>query len=454
MPDSDREYVRRIGARVFGEANDLKRTPQALADDLGKPLDLIEQVIAGEADIETAEGLLHAIAKLYPISLADIWVEHDDTDAGVWVVSAKESAATSRVFERLDGDGELGDYYEYRDTAMSSRGPYKPEWIKELRSVSDSDPNNPDVAYNNGHLMYQCTFFIGEVNFYWEIGGEKFISEMNTGDSNFITPFVPHSFTSRSRGNPGLIIAVTFATAVRRGLESFQQLGADEAEALAGNSHDPLSRQSAVIARNRDAESLSISDLVRRLEKGGVENGRAVKISSGLAFPDPEILATAMAVRPRDLMVSTMAPSEAVVVAKIAETESRVFPDDKEPQYRLTELARTKHHPEVKGFEVAVLGLDRERGRIRHGLHEYIYNYGKAKVSLWWGENRSKELAPGDSAFVQPMVPHGMTREDGAGDAHIVMFRVPGAASAQVLEEFSGFAADRSRVTGETKLWF
>ena len=58
-----------------------------------------------------------------------------------------------------------------------------------------------------------------------------------------------------------------------------------------------------------------------------------------------------MTVRPRDLMVSMMAPSEAVGVAKIAETESRVFPDDNEPQYRLTEVARTKHHPEVKGLK-------------------------------------------------------------------------------------------------------
>jgi methylphosphonate synthase len=457
MPDLDREYLRRIGARIYGEANDLKRTPQALADDLGQPIDLIEHVIAGEANVETAEGLLRAIADLYPVSLADLWVERDDTDAGVVVMRAEASAKTARVFDRVDKDGNLSAYYEYRDTAMSSRGPYKPEWIKELRSVKDTDPNNPDVAYNNGHLMYQLTFFIGEVNFYWEIDGKKFVSEMNTGDSNFIMPYCPHSFASRNPDAPSLIIAVTFVGAVRRALESFQQLGAEHASTLAGNSYDPLSRQAAVIARNRDAESLGIADLAARLAKNGIEKDRALTLSAGEALPTQEeidALATALNVRPRDLIVTPLDPSEAVVVAKIASTGSRAFPDTNSPQYRFTDLARTRHQPELKGFEVAVLGDDREKGWVRHGLHEYVYNYGDAPVVFWWGENRSEILGPGDSAYVQPMVPHGFTRADGGAPGNIVMIRVPGEISAPVLDEFSGFGADRTRVTGETKTWF
>jgi methylphosphonate synthase len=457
MLNSDREYLRRIGARVFGEANDLKRTPQALADDLGQPLDVIQNVIDGETDVETAEGLLRAIADLYPVSFADLWVERDDTDAGVVVMRAKDSAGTSRVFERVDRDGNLSDYYEYRDTAMSSRGPYKPEWIKELRLVTDSDPNNPDVAYNNGHLMFQLTFFIGEVNFYWQIGGEKFVSEMNTGDSNFITPYVPHSFASRNPDAPGLIVAVTFVGAVRRALESFQQLGAQEADVLAGNSVEPLSRQAAVIARNRDAESLGVDDLSRRLQDRGIESDRARLLSSGGVLPSAdeiEALAAAMNVLPRDLMVSPRSPAEAVTVGKIAETEARAFPASNSAQYQLTDLARTRHQPEVKGFEVAVIGDDRDKGRLRHGLHEYVYNYGDAPVTLWWGENRAEDLAPGDSAYIRPMVPHGLTRAKGGSDGHVVMIRVPGAVSGPVLDEFSGFSADRSRVMGETKRWF
>ena len=66
--------------------------------------------------------------------------------------------------------------------------------------------------------MHQTTFFIGPVNFYWETGGKRYCAEMNTGDSNYITPFVPHSFASRDPEQPGLIIAVTFSGLVGRAL--------------------------------------------------------------------------------------------------------------------------------------------------------------------------------------------------------------------------------------------
>ena len=225
MDKENHSYSKRIGARVFSEANDLKRTPEALAIDLNWELADIIKVISGEADTKMGSKLLFEMANHYPISLRDIWVEPDDTDNGVVVVSGDQSAATSRVFNRLNENGELTPYYEYRDTAMSRLAPYRPEWIRELRYVADSNPENPDVAFNNGHVLHQLTFFIGHVNFYWKIGNTKFSREMNTGDSALITPFIPHSFTSRSRDrkNQGLIIAVTYRGDVNRAAEDLSR---------------------------------------------------------------------------------------------------------------------------------------------------------------------------------------------------------------------------------------
>ena len=62
-----------------------------------------------------------------------------------------------------------------------------------IKIVDNNDPNNPDVAYNNGHLMHQMTTFVEPVNFYWEVNGKKFCGNEH-GDSNFITPFLKHSF--------------------------------------------------------------------------------------------------------------------------------------------------------------------------------------------------------------------------------------------------------------------
>ena len=148
MDKENHSHSKRIGARIFSEANDLKRTPEALAIDLNWELADIIKVISGEADTKMGTKLLFEMATHYPISLRDIWVETDDTDDGVIVVSGDQSAATSRIFNRLNQKGELTPYYEYRDTAMSRLAPYRPEWIRELRYVADSNPENPDVAFN------------------------------------------------------------------------------------------------------------------------------------------------------------------------------------------------------------------------------------------------------------------------------------------------------------------
>ena len=205
---ADEAYLKSLGARILGEANDLKRTPEAMAAELGISFDIVESVIAGQAGLEAARDVLNAMVESYPISLADVWFDADDTDHGVRLMTASESKASSRVFDRRDRRGNLTEYYEYRDTAMSRGAPFKPEWIAELRHVEDANPDNPDVAYNNGHFMHQTTFFIGPVNFYWESGGRRHCAELDTGDSNYVTPFVPHSFASRDPNQRGLIVAV------------------------------------------------------------------------------------------------------------------------------------------------------------------------------------------------------------------------------------------------------
>ena len=106
---------------------------------------------------------------------------------------------------------------------MSRTADFKPEWIQPIRVVKNNSSDNPDVAYNKGHFLHQCTFFIGEVNFYWEIKGIKHCVEMNTGDSNYITPFIPHSFASRNENKLGIIIAVTFGSEVSKSLNEFIQ---------------------------------------------------------------------------------------------------------------------------------------------------------------------------------------------------------------------------------------
>ena len=92
--DQQSEYLKKIGARILSEANDLKRTKEALANELGFGQNLIDAVINGEARRETVDCVVKAMVDSYPIPLSDIWIEQDDTNFGVRVITSKDSEAS------------------------------------------------------------------------------------------------------------------------------------------------------------------------------------------------------------------------------------------------------------------------------------------------------------------------------------------------------------------------
>ena len=96
-----------------------------------------------------------------------------------------------------------------------------------------------------------------------------------------------------------------------------------------------------------------------------------------------------------------------------------------------------------------------EASVFRHGLHEYIYNHGSEPVGIFWGDDKSNVLEPGDSAYVQPMIPHGFFSTADPGSCALLVMRCQGFLTDNVLTEFSIFpAGGRHRVTGETGRWF
>jgi len=236
-----------LGMRILSEANDIKRTVASLASELEIDEGKLKNIIIGDCEIEDSYEVIRLMGKKYPISVSDMYLEETDCDRSIKIMRSEQSKESSRIFNRKDRTGNKTPYYEYRDTAMSKIGPFKPEWIKELRIVKDNDPYNPDVAYNNGHFLHQATFFVGEVNFYWEADGKKYCREMDTGDSNYITPFYPHSFAAR--GKEALIIAVTYGGDVRRALKEIYLLG-DKIKNFKLNMDNPPKEK--IIIKNKD----------------------------------------------------------------------------------------------------------------------------------------------------------------------------------------------------------
>ncbi len=452
--DAKQAYLKALGARVLSEANDLKRTPEALAKELGLDCAVIDAVIAGRADEQTAQQLMQAMAARYPIELGELIVAPDDTEEGVRTLAATDSRASARIIRRPDRTGSSQPYYEYRDTAMSRHAPFRPEWIKQLRHVRNSDAANPDVAYNRGHLLHQFTFFLGPVNFYWEADGKRHCAELDSGDSSYITPLVPHSFATRDPSREAFIVAVAYRTYPSRAVADLSHLGGDAIVELAGDLRDPESVFSARLRRHLDAESLSFAQLEARLVERGWDPLRATTVVRNGTCSDEELrsIAAALNVRVSDLAVHRLLSHEEVVVHQRRAASSHGYPNDTQPAYRLTELARTKHQPYLKAFDLEV--IDSEGGELRHSLHEYAYNYGGTPVRLKWGTKREVVIEPGGSAYVRPFVAHTFARET-RSSANVLIVRIPGLLDDDVTTELAGLDPNgRVRAAGESTVWF
>jgi len=424
-----RAYIRAIGARLLAEANDLKRPLEIVAAELNFPDGILDELLKGNVELDAAQEILRKVNSNYPVSLNALWVEPDDTDAGMRVFRSEQSQASRRVLNRVNRDGFRTPYYEYRDCAMSRLGPFRPEWIEELRTVTDNDPLNPDVAYNNGHLLFQSTFFIGPVNFYYDLGdradhyasnllkskkvskaGGKFCAEMNTGDSNWIAPFVPHSFTSRDPSQFACIIACTYGAGI---VTSLQQLGGlhPDMDKNSGDARDPISQFEANLQRFIGNDCLTKPLLAQILKDKApkvvsdllVEGKKPTRLAT---IEECRILAEELHCLPEDLFVDGKVDFEDVVVKHRGEGPFR-----EQKGTKFERLASSSHHSLIKSFNLEVQPLEKkeeEPAWFQLSMHQFLYNYSGEPCSLQYVDLNQQTkwvvLNPGDSLYLQPQV--------------------------------------------------
>jgi len=469
-----RAQVAAMGSCLLSEANDLKRPLPIVAKELNIDLKKLEYLLSGDLGLSEALDVLRKMSEVYPVPLNDLWLEADDTKSGVRLFAADAAEATARVLDRPDRDGQRTPYYEYRDAAMSRCSQFRPEWIKELRLVQSGDPLDPDVQLNNGHLMMQTTLCIGPVDFYFQDRhGTVHRREMNTGDSNFISSFVPHSFTTRAPNTEAIIIAVTYGGSVRRAFTEFTRIGAKQVFSLAGDLRDPELTRRCLLKRSLEAESMTTEDLAQAVAKR-VEPGRVVQLVNGAepTYDELEALADALHVRVSDLLVCPLEEQEEVVVTRAEDSQRSARSLS---TYRLLPLARTRHQPDLKTFDLEVLESAQPGEDLRCGLHSFVYHFGSEPVEFTWqgkGQSHSGVLRPGDSAYIAPMVVHQFSvgkvptptaskkRPNPNGRAcgqgrRLFIVRIPGHLSGETLAEFGTFSHfGRERVGAETVRWY
>lgn len=434
------------GQNFLGILNDIKRRPEDAANELGVSLDEINAIISGTKAL--TQEIVEKATKIWPVNARDFYIIEDDCPVGVKIMTAEESKKSSRIMNRAGKP-----YYEYRDTAMSTVAPFRPEWIMELCYVDNNDPSNPSIQWNNGHFMHQFTYFIGEVNFYYRAhNGEKKVAVMNTGDSMYITPFTPHTFTTRKGAKQnGLILALTYGSKLTGDIQ--QELSALSVNLGAEFALDFTTKQAAsasLIKFHREVANLSISELSKR---SGISTQILTEFEKAISIPTIDQttqIANAMGVNLRDLLPNNTIENK-VIVKHHEEGKKWHYPESK--AYLFVELAATTALPYSKAFEVEVLDPQNKDLDLCAGSHQYVYNVGKTPIMLNWefnGIQSSKKLGPDDSAYVKPFVKHSFR-----GQGKLLILRIGGKISGDSQRELSFVGKENAkRAIAETMQWF
>ena len=433
-----------------GILNDLKRRPEDAASELGVSREEMDEFLRGGKPL--SQEIIHKATQIWPLSPRDFYVLEDDCPTGVRIMRAEDSAKSSRVMTRAGKD-----YYEYRDTAMSSVAAFRPEWIKELCVVDNNDAENPAVQWNNGHFLHQFTYVVGPVNsYYCTSDGGKRVAVLNTGDSMYISPFVPHTFSSRrnNKDERGFILALTYGN--KLSAETRQELSVLSRECVHELALDFSTRANAfasLLRLHREGLSMTRTELARRTGLS-VENLQALEEGSELPeISKLECLADALGINVRDLLPPE-GFGDSAKIQFYQESPRWLYPDCS-GTYNLVELASTRHLPFSKALELTVLSdEDRAAPDLQTGLHQYLYSVGALPATIHWISNAchyQETLHAGDSLYIKPGVSHCFR---GKGSQFLVL-RIGGRISGDAQYELAAIGKKNlDRLCGEWTQWY
>ena len=445
---SSLENSHHVGLLIRTVLNDTKRDVEVAARETKLGKQALNRLLAGhELDELSKESAIRILSRFYPIPKRQMMIDEDTSDKGAWFMTAAQTENTQRIFNRTNANGDTTPYYKYMDTATSALSPFKPELIEELVQVDDNNPMNPLVVMNRGHLLGQATFFIGPVNFYWTVRGKRKCKVMNTGDTCLITSYVPHSFASRDLSQYTAIVAVTFAGTVREALPQLLHLQSKALCEYSGDLRNPESVRTARILRFAELRGMDEPMVRSTLSSKGLTPSELDDIFAGRVVKGaPKALAEVLNVPASEFLADELKP-ENEVTFQAAPTS------DKPGKYA---IASVSHMHDIGGFEWR-LGTDPETEISQ--FYRYIYNFGVVPVNIEWKEIHAEkgsavqQLAPGDSVVFKPFISTTFTPTDEG--ASLIVFKVPGCVTSEVMKELATFAAEgRNRMSTAAVRWY
>lgn len=302
--------------------------------------------------------------------------------------------------------------------------------------------------------MHQFTYFFGEVNFYYRgKDGEKKVAVMNTGDTMYITPFVPHTFTTRVGAKEnGLILALTYGNKLTGDVQQeLSALKADLGSEFALDFSNKNKSSASLLKFNREVSSMGLNELSKRTE---IPIEKLTKFENGDDIPleqDYQKIASVLNVNSRDLMPNDEIQDK-VLIQKYEDAKRWYFPEDTQA-YEIVELTSAKYLPFSKAYEFNILKNEGKEVDLKVGLHQYGYNVGSTDIEINWnlsGKSFNRKLHLGDSFYIKPFVPHNFR-----GNGKVLILRVGGKVAGESQRELS-FVGKESvhRAISETMQWF
>ena len=420
--------------------NDLKRRPEDAAKDLKiskkKLLLLLKKNKFNEFDI------IKKSTKVWPVNYCDFFSFEDDTRKDFKVMRANESNKSSRIMSRGGNP-----YYLYKDTVMSKLSPFKPELITELQIVNNNSANNSDVKFNNGHFLHQFTYFIGPVNFYYVLNGKKNIAIMNTGDSMYISPYIPHSFTTRKniQGELGKILAITYSDKLdNETLNECSAIGFNLVKKYKINLNNECDSFWSNLSKFLNNSSISINFLEKEIKYD------LKKIKYQKKIPNPIItkkIAKYLNLNLRDLLPPSNTTD--VKVQKYEDSRRWFYPNNIKKNYKIIELTNVAELPYSKGFEITILKNDKKNAILEVPTHQYIYNIGNQDIKIDINGVNIK-LNKDDSIYIKPNKKHKFISE-----GKVLVLRLGGRISGESIYQLSKFSDENLKKTlNDNKPWF
>jgi methylphosphonate synthase len=268
----------------------------------------------------------------------------------------------------------------------------------------------------------------------------------------YISPFVPHTFTSRNKSNNGLILALTYGNKLSGDVK--QELSSLSTKYGSQFSLDFSTRESAsgsLLKFHREISSLTLDEISTRTK---ISKNIILELETSERLPNIEelsLLANSYNINSRELLPPDLIDNN-VIVSYYDKARRWYYPENS-TIYEFVELASTRNLPFSKTFEINVQNPNGIGDEFKIGLHQFIYNVGDTTIQLNWmfdDKKHTKEIHPGDTLYIKPFLQHNFS-----GVGKLVVLRVGGKIPGDSQRELSALGKRNTRrAIDESIQWF